>query len=56
MDINIISIVIVWLVPVLAAIGLWYLNKSHDSANKKNSEFGGGSNKQTEHIVESGGD
>ena len=37
------QIVIVWLIPVVAAIGLWLLNRSHDvKVGAEPKAFGGG--------------
>lgn len=37
------QIVIVWLIPFLGAIGIWFLNKSHDDRSEASKwPFGGG--------------
>ena len=37
------QIVIVWLIPLLGAIGIWLLNKSHDDRSEASKRpFGGG--------------
>ncbi|WP_334060958.1 hypothetical protein [Alteromonas sp. S005] len=36
------QILLVWLIPYFAAIGLWLFNKSQDQPVKQFSEFGGG--------------
>ena len=36
------QILLVWLIPYFAAIGLWLFNKSQDQPIKQFSEFGGG--------------
>jgi len=36
------QIVLVWLIPYIAAIALWQFHKSQDLPIKKHSEFGGG--------------
>ena len=36
------QILIVWLIPFFAAIGLWMLNRSQDVPAKANKSFGGG--------------
>lgn len=36
------QIFIVWLVPILGAVIMWRVNKSHDSESKRKKAFGGG--------------
>jgi hypothetical protein len=36
------QILIVWLIPFFAAIGLWMLNRSQDVPTKAHKSFGGG--------------
>lgn len=50
------QIIITWLIPFIAAITFWFINKGHDRENKKNKDFGGGSNHQVDNIGESGCD
>lgn len=38
------QIVIVWVVPYIAAIGLWLFNRSHDEIELNQKPFGGGAN------------
>ena len=36
------QIFMVWLIPFIGAIGLWFFNKSHDEKHSKEQPFGGG--------------
>jgi len=37
-----VQIVIVWLVPFIAAIGFYFINRSHDTVEKNKNSFRGG--------------
>jgi hypothetical protein len=50
------QIFIVWLVPVVAALGLWLLNRSHDIKANKKRTFGGGSTEKHNINYGAGGD
>lgn len=47
-----VQIFIVWLIPFIAAIGLWFFNKGHNEKSNKNTPYGGGENPN---IVVGGG-
>ena len=52
---KIFQIILVWLVPFVAAIGLYFFNRSHDLPTKaKKQAFGGGS--ANSHAADGGGD
>jgi hypothetical protein len=52
-----VQIVLVWLIPVLGAIILWRINKSHDISSRNGKAFGGGaSNLGSYDSAGSGGD
>ena len=37
-----VQIIIVWLIPFIAAIGLWLFNRGHDNNHNGKQPFGGG--------------
>ena len=37
-----VQIIMVWLIPFIATIGLWLFNRSHDDNHKGKQPFGGG--------------
>ncbi|MCP4326666.1 MAG: hypothetical protein GY787_33535 [Alteromonadales bacterium] len=41
---KVLQIVLVWLIPIIASIGLWIINRSHDvpEQNRSSNEIGGG--------------
>ncbi|WP_153915974.1 hypothetical protein [Shewanella sp. TC10] len=42
------QIILVWLIPLVAAVGLWAFNRSQDMPVSSSKSFGGGVNKNTD--------
>ena len=45
----------IWLIPIIGAIVMWRVNRSHDVSYKRNKELGGGSSNSSAYDSAGGG-